>query len=230
MADYPDYTTLMQILGSDIMLPIDIQGAYIQMPVDIQGQYVTLDIDIVAQSVGNLTIDIAAQSLGNLDINIAASAVTLNVAIQSSAVTLDVDITAQTIDNLKININAQDIGVYLQPEWSAKTGVDKNLTGVATISSGFLTTILEYTVTSGKTFYISTWGFNMLASAGIMAILTKVVDATETVIFCSGGQTGNAHSLNKPITVPGGGKVRVKCEQFTGGDVMVRASVGGYEI
>ncbi|GAJ05813.1 unnamed protein product, partial [marine sediment metagenome] len=63
MADYPDYTTLMQIIGSDIMIPIDIQAAYIMMPVDIQAQYLTLDIDIVAATVDKVNIDLVAQTV-----------------------------------------------------------------------------------------------------------------------------------------------------------------------
>ncbi|MBA7584912.1 hypothetical protein ES708_26878 [subsurface metagenome] len=63
MGDYPDYTELMQIIGSDIMIPMDIQAAYIMMPVDIQAQYVTLDINIKAKEV-TLTIDIEAQHVG----------------------------------------------------------------------------------------------------------------------------------------------------------------------
>ncbi|GAH53065.1 unnamed protein product, partial [marine sediment metagenome] len=34
MGDYPDYTELINLIGSDIMMPIDIQGAYIMMPID----------------------------------------------------------------------------------------------------------------------------------------------------------------------------------------------------
>lgn len=62
-SDYPDWTDIIQIVGSDIMVPIDVQGAYIMMPVDIQAQYMTLNIDITAQTIGNLTIDVEAQSV-----------------------------------------------------------------------------------------------------------------------------------------------------------------------
>ena len=77
MADYPDYTSLMQIIGSDIMVPIDIQGAYIMMPVDLQAQYITLEIDIVAQTVGNLAVDINAQTIENIDIELNAQSIGL---------------------------------------------------------------------------------------------------------------------------------------------------------
>jgi hypothetical protein len=61
--DYPDWTDLVQLIGTDIMLAIDIQGAYIMMPVDIQGQIGELNINITASEV-IVNIDIEAQSVG----------------------------------------------------------------------------------------------------------------------------------------------------------------------
>lgn len=63
VSDYPDWTDLIHLVGTDIMLAIDVQGAYIMMPVDIQAQYLTLDINIKAQDVV-INIDIEAQSVG----------------------------------------------------------------------------------------------------------------------------------------------------------------------
>jgi hypothetical protein len=108
----------MVIAGTDIQVPVDIQGSYIQMPVDIQGQYITLEIDIVAQSVGNIGIDIKAQTIGNISVNIAASAVTLNVAIQSSAVTLNVNIAASAVT---LNVAIQSSAVTLNVNLSSQT-------------------------------------------------------------------------------------------------------------
>lgn len=108
MGDYPDYTQLFQLVGSDIMVPIDIQGAYIMLPVDIQAQYATLEISIVAQTVEYLTIDIAAQSIGFLSINLAASAITLNINITSitGGVTFNIGTVTGTV---KVNLTASAI-------------------------------------------------------------------------------------------------------------------------
>lgn len=38
--DYPDWTDMVQLIGTDIMLAIDIQGGYIMVPVDWQSQFV----------------------------------------------------------------------------------------------------------------------------------------------------------------------------------------------
>ena len=81
MGDYPDYTDLVQLVGSDIIVPINIQT-----------QSITLAMDIVAQTVGNIGIDIKAQTLAELNVNIIASAVTLNINIASQTVNLNVNI------------------------------------------------------------------------------------------------------------------------------------------
>jgi len=230
MGDYPDYTSLMQIIGSDIMVPIDVQAAYIMMPVDIQAQYVTLDIDIVAQSVGNIAIDIAAQSIGNIAVNIAASAITLNVAIQSSAVTLNVNITAQTLTDFKITVNAQNVGVYLQPEWAAKIGVDKNLYGESlTASSGTTYSLVTYTVTAGKTLYISHFGalvdgYNAPISVWIAS------PNLSTFLAVSGGLVGVFAALNKPLIIAAGVTVYLRATHYASGAAPLRGHIGGYEI
>ena len=153
MADYPDYTDLMHIVGTDItipieieasvvtleinlvaaeiMMPMDIQGAYIMMPVDIQAQYLTLDIDITAQSVGNIRIDLAAQSIGNIAINIAASAITLDINIKSitGGVTFNIGTVTGTVN---MNIKSITAGVTFNIGTIAGT-VTVSITGTANI-------------------------------------------------------------------------------------------------
>lgn len=38
--DYPDWTGLAQLIGTNIMLAVDVQGGYIMLPVDWQSQFV----------------------------------------------------------------------------------------------------------------------------------------------------------------------------------------------
>jgi len=229
-SDYPDYTELMQIIGSDIMVPMDIQAAYIMMPVDIQAQYITLDIDIVAQTIGNIAIDIAAQSVGNIAINLAASAITLDINIKTSAITLNVDITAQTISELKIDIDAQHVGIFLQPDWQAEAGTDKNLEGHATIAAGGAEVVLDYTVTANKTFYICQFGFGIDESSALFCEVQEYYDATAYTRFISGGYPGNSLSLSKPVLIPAGHHLYARLHNVgaTGGEGYV--TIGGYEI
>lgn len=39
MADYPDWTRLHQLIGTNIMQAVDVQGGYIMLPVDWQSQF-----------------------------------------------------------------------------------------------------------------------------------------------------------------------------------------------
>ena len=208
MADYPDWTDLIQITGTDIMVPIDIQGAYIMMPVDIQAQYVDLEVDIVAQTVGNVTVDIAAQSMGDLTVNI----------------------TAQDIENLNIAINAQNLGVYLQPEWAALTGVDKDILGWSPdMEQGTLCLMIDYTVPTGKTLYISHAGLvNIQMSTNVLCMIYETVDNVWKAVF--GGAQGCFASFNKPLVIEAGHHLYVYGMQFSEAASDCRAHIGGYEV
>jgi len=206
--DYPDWTRLIQLIGSNIMMPIDMQASYIMMPVDIQAQYVTLDIDIVAQTVGNLSIDIAAASVGNIGI----------------------DIKANTLGNITIDVEAQSVGIYLKADWEVLQGTDKNVDASASCTNGDLVQVINQEVSGGKIFYICQWGFNVDGNTGAKAVLWKYGDTTTTILAECGGQVGGAQSFTKPIAVSGGDYIRVSLQQWSGGDIDGHASVGGYEI
>jgi hypothetical protein len=137
MPDYADWTESIELLGSEIQVPFDLQGAYIQMPmdiqasyiqvpVDIQGQYVTLDIRIVASDV-TLNVNISSQT-ANINVNLAASEITLGVAIQSSAATLNVNITGQTVSALNVNITGSVATLNVNITGSTAT-LNVNITG-----------------------------------------------------------------------------------------------------
>jgi len=235
MPDYADWTESIELLGSEVMVPFDVQGAYIQvpmdlqgsliqMPVDIQGQYIDLKVDIVAQTVGSIAIDISAQSIGNLNVNIAAQTgnVNVNIAAQSG--------------NVTINVAAQSVGVYLQPEWAAAQGTDKNFrasqAGLSFGTYGYA----SYAVPTGKTLYITHIGGYSYAHAvadadknQIMAI--SIYDATAPgYLFETGGNGGAFANLSKPIRVPAEHTVWFMAWNFANHDCDVSVSVSGYEV
>jgi hypothetical protein len=236
MADYPDWTDLVQIIGADIMVPIDMQGAYIMMPVDIQAQYVTLSIDITAQSVGDITVDIAAQSIGNIAVNIAASAVTLNVAIQSSAVTLNVDITAQTLGDITISIDAQTVGVYLNPDWQVKAGNGKVLVVDSTNKTFGQNDYTSYTVPAGKTYYITDLSLGAHAYGVDDAVYPQVCDVylynqTDGVaVGRVGGYGGGSVSFPSPRIITTGKELRLYVVSHTYAACTMHGVCGGYVI
>lgn len=212
--DYPDYTDIMQIIGADIMVPIDIQGAYIMMPVDIQAQYINLAIDIVAQTIGNIAVNIAAADIGNIGI----------------------DIKANTLGNLTIDIEAQSIGVHLQPEWAALQGTDKGFNALTADLATGLYTSATYAVPEGATLYIAFiagWCTANLAADRdnnqMMAISIYDETAGSYLFFC-GGNGGAIANLTKPIVIPAEHTVWFMCWNFANHNCDVRVSAGGWEV
>ena len=212
--DYPDWTDLLQLVGSDIMVPIDIQASYVMLPVDIQAQYVTLEIDIVAQTVGNIAIDLAAQSIGNLA----------------------VDINAQTIGNLVIDIEAQSIGLYLQPEWASKEGVDKNFYFFTNNLEPQLDAGANYTPPAYKTLFICQLSFSLCADKVADAdknqigvgIIDNVSDSLRLIRL--GGNGGGGITFTKPFAIPGGKQMWYGGFNYSAHTCNLGVAVHGYEI
>lgn len=247
MSDYPDYTQLFNLVGSDIMVPIDIQGAYIMLPVDIQAQYATLEISIVAQTVEYLTIDIAAQSIGYLAVNLAASAITLNINLLSSTIILDInikDITAGVTFNIgniegPFNIfigTIQTVGIYLQPEWAAKTGIDKNFyAGENNRGFGYELWGI-YNVPGTKTLYLTGLSFALWASAATdsgtphIGVAFLYNATTDKVLACIGGDGGNSVAFAKPIEIDGGDQLDYGAFVEENHFCDIRVATWGYEV
>lgn len=208
MADYPDYTQIFQLIGTDIMVPIDIQGSYIMLPVDIQAQFANLNIDIVAQTIGNIDVNLAAQSIDKIE----------------------VDITAQTITNLDIEIVAQNIGIYLQPGWAALKGTDMNDSGEGWCDQANWVLLITYPVPLLKTLYITQIGFtHTYILAGTLGVSAALEIDGEIVHVC-GGNTGGSIILSKPIVANGGSVVEVSLKNNGDDATYGYASIGGYQV
>lgn len=204
--DYPDWTRLIQLIGSNIMMPIDIQGAYIMMPVDIQAQYVTLDIDIIAQTVGNIGIDIKAATVDKIN----------------------VDITTQTIANLTIDINAQHVGMYLKPDWEVKEGHGKawNVSGANKATDA---TITQAYTPDGVTLYINQVSAMMFGYADEDKDKDQVFELVIAGIY-AGGNGGCQFVLPNPIKVISGVEANMTMYNRANHACNMRLSVRGYEI
>jgi len=214
MGDYPDWTDLVQIIGADIMVPIDIQGAYIMMPVDIQAQYVDLDVAITAENIANIMIALTAETMENIKI----------------------DIKAATIEHLLMEIDAQHVGIYLQPDWNALAGTDKNFNALTAALGTGLYTSAEYSVPEGKTLYIThiagwCYGSSDVNRDKIVIMGISIYDETAgAYVFASGGNGGCVANLSKPIVIPAEHNVWLMCWNFSAHPGDVRVSAGGYEI
>jgi len=214
MADYADWTESIELLGSEIMVPFDVQGAYIQVPMDLQGALIQMPVDIQGQYI---TLDINIESV--------AADVTLNVNITASAVTINMD------------IKAQSVGIQLNPEWQVVQGTHKRLAaGGSNVAFGDSVTA-SYTVTAGKKLYITEFsGSNFITESAtganrVQGFFADIYNATTaTRLFSVGGSWGFAISFSQPKVVPAGQQVQVRIWQYGYAVNNVQAELIGYEV
>lgn len=217
MSDYPDGT----------------------MPVSIIAQAIAdLAVDIVAQTIGNLAVDIAAQTLAALGVDITAQSVG-NLAVDIAAQTLaslGINIKAQDLAELVIKISAQTIGLKIEAEWQTQQGNQKYFrASAANVASGTFTAT-NYTVTTGKTLYITHFGggampvnaadFNKVFS--VYLFLYNNTTATQLVEMVK--NIGGAATFPTPIKVPSGEVFRYGLMSRSGFNIDQFVTAGGYEI
>ncbi len=215
MADYPDYTRAMQIIGTSVTLPISIITSAITLSVDVVAWNVgTLSVDIAAQSVGNIAIDLAAQSVGNITVNIAA----------------------QSLTNLNINLSAQTVAIMYGGEWGASQGGGKSV-GVGVTSTYYgQATYADYTVTTGKTLYIYSLSFYSYAAAAANADLPQIgaiwlQNYTDSIILPTlGGNGGGGITFPSPIRFNSGKVVRLNIGAFANHPMTMYAIWAGWEM
>jgi len=66
MADYPDWTRLFQLAGTEITIPINIETSDVTIPISIVAATATVDVNLAAQ-VANITFEFADQSVAVFD-------------------------------------------------------------------------------------------------------------------------------------------------------------------
>jgi hypothetical protein len=207
-----EVTLAISIESSTIMMPIDIQSSYIMMPIDIQAQYMDLAIDIVAQSIGYIQMDLAAQSIGNIAINIAGQ-----------------------IANVDISLQAQNIAIKSQGEWAPQEGQQKYWYGSGTVAAPGVANV-DYTVTEGKTLYITHLSFSCGATTQADRDLSQNGKAilynysTSTWLVFLGGAGGGELNFTTPIKFTSGQVVRMIMQNVANHSMDMYANWGGYEI
>ncbi len=167
-----------------------------------------LKTDIVAQTLAALKINITAQDLAALKMDITAqtlAALKMDITAQTLAA-LKIDIITQTLASLKINITAQDlaslviqigaaqtVSVNTFADWYSTQGAGKALAGSRTNGG----VVITYTVTHGKTFYLTEWSCSGTAS-GVYELIVNSVDVEWAGIAAN---TPYPHQFKTPIKV-----------------------------
>lgn len=126
--------------------------------------------------------------------------------------------------------------IYLTPEWATLAAKDKLFNGQALAESykGALT--VTYAVPSGKTLYLTFFGFNCMANAvangdlNQMALARVAVITVQNVLFRFGGNGGNAAIFNTPIEIEGGDALYLQVISYANHDVDLELTAGGYEV
>jgi hypothetical protein len=172
-----------------------------------------------------------------LPINVQGVSVTIPMDIKAVSIgTISVDIAAQTVGNVTISVAAQVVGVYLQPEWAAKEGQDKNFQATATGKSWGGQAIATYTVPAGKTLYICGISGSIEAEDSadydhIHACYLWIYNvSTTTTKAYIGGVCGAGMTFPKPIVIPAGEQIRFYIGSRSGVTCTLAVTAWGYEI
>ncbi len=189
-----------------------IKGTDVQVAMDIQGAYVMVPVDIQGQTM-DVKVDIDAQTIGNLAVNI----------------------VAQAVGNLLISVAAQTVGVFLQPEWTAQQGTDKDFiaTGADFVRGTYA--LAMYTVTAGKTLTINSVAglcYANLAADGDKEQICSVAiyDATSAAFkFYQGGNGGVGMSFPKPLHFAAGHQVWFMIFNWSNHNCNMSVIANGYE-
>jgi len=240
MSDYPDYTNLTRITGTEITLPIDIVAQTVAtLAVDIQAQTLSeLKVDIAAQTLETVAVDIKAQTLTELKVDIAAQTLeTLKVDIAAQTLAeLNINIAAQTVD-VNINFVGQTTGVNPITIYSSETGNDIDLLGSQdNPANGTTYTLIDYTVPTGKTLYVTDIAVTMCpvtsqAELGGYVYGSLYSTAKGNVFFMR--QLGGFFvTFTKPKRFEAGDTVRIYAQQDSGVDMSgggtIAAHLGGW--
>jgi len=204
-------------------IDINIAASAVKLAITINAGDITgnLPIDITAQTVGNIGIDIKAQTVSQLNVNIAASAATITVSVTGIA---------------NFSIVAQEVGVYLQPEWAAKEGNDKNFYLTAVNMGWHEGVYASYVVPSGKTLYLCGLSFRIAAADAAnydhhLYGYASLIDWTADINLATiGGLGGGGIPCPKPVTIPEGHEFKLELYCEAGVDCHLLASSWGYEI
>lgn len=197
-----------------------------------------IPINITAQTLEKLAVDIAAQTIGNLGVNIKAQDLALLKAdiVAQTLAALDINITAQDLAQLVIKIAAQTVGVYLQPEWAALQGVDKNFRAASSsvLAGGGISA--TYTVPAGKTLYITQAGFSINAVASANADHNQIGDmslrdqTSGIDKMTAGGNGGAFASFPRPLIIPASKVMKLIANNFSDHTCSLEVQCHGYEI
>jgi len=193
MGDYPDWTRLFQLAGTDITIPINIEASDVTLPVSID----------------------AATALVKVEIAVVSAIIPIRIT--ASTVTLDVNIESQDA-NIAFTFADQSVAVFDAAKWFAHEADQVFVSGTTTGTIGGTAAPCTRTVPAGKVFYIC--GFSYVNREGTVrnAIEAYIAIAGTTAIF-TGSSRGAAVIIDVPLRATAGQVVTLTTEVYGGAGV-----------
>ena len=208
--DHPDGTRSIVISRADI-----------QMPIDVQHQTI------------NIKTNIAETEL-NVPTKIAESDINVPTKIAESAINVPTNIKEQAI-NVKTNFKEQEVGVYAQPEWAAKIGVDKNFLVLGAAMTWHEIAEETYLVPAGKTLYINGISFRITVNTNtdydhFLYGEVRLGLEAGAILGGIGGIGGNGITFPKPQVLSAGETMLLEVINNTSLTVSIEGYAWGYEL
>ena len=126
--------------------------------------------------------------------------------------------------------------VYLVPEWAALNAVDKDLYKATNNLAAGMGSSGVYTVTAGKTLYITDYTWSISANVAAdrelnqMGVASIIDNTAGTTFVIEGGNGGGGASLNKPIIIPANHIVGYGVLNASNHACDIRITAHGYEV
>jgi len=147
-----------------------------------------------------------------------------------------IDVFSQTLAELVIKIAAQTTGIYLQPEWSAKEEIDKSFAGNTQNMAWEDVGIIEYTVPTGKTLFLSGASLSIRATDPVdydhflYALLEIDYGIPATKLCYLGVLGGGSITFPVPRVIPAGETLKIRYRNEANVDCDIFVTAWGYEI
>lgn len=150
----------------------------------------------------------------------------------------DVDVVAQSVALLaaQIDILSQSVGIYLQPEWAALTGIDKTFGATALNKAPMLAASFTYNVPGDKTLYIcgvsmDIYGYTEADRDNNQIGCIQLNNATHAVHLTHQSLNGGGGIIfPKPLVIPGGERLGGNFINRTNHSCNINGTVWGYEL
>jgi len=201
--DYPDWTRLFHLVGTDITIPINIEASAVTLPISIDAATVAIDVNLVA------------------------SEVTMPVSIDAATVTIDVNLTASTV-TIDINFSDQSVAVFDAAKWFAMKALQWGVIGGGSTPAGDFATVSR-TTPANKTAYLCgiAVGYQSVSAAAQIFFTLSVAG----VSACAGGfNSGGSITFDAPFRIPTGQVVILYVWNNTGSTNLTYGSIWGYDI